>query len=87
MATVKREVIVCDICGEDADGEYNATGWVNGEVSWETSCPHDLCQTHMREWSLLCEEQAVERYDASPSDAARTKLLETFKHALETSSR
>ena len=71
---------VCDICGEEADGGYFSTGYLNGRVAFETSCPHDFCKKHMEEWFFLCgSRQEIERYDGSPSDEKRAEMLNEFK--------
>lgn len=77
------ETYVCDICGKEADGEFNSVTYKNGEVVAEMYCPHDLCKEHMSRWYQLCEEQAYERYDYSPSDEKRSEMLEDFKRLME----
>jgi hypothetical protein len=76
------ETYVCDVCGKIADGEYNSTTYVNGEVTAEMYCPHDLCRSHMGKWSCLCEDQAFERYDGSPSEDKKQEMLVEFQRLM-----
>lgn len=72
----KKEVIVCDVCEEVADGTWHSTEYLNGEVSKEYYCPLDLCETHMRIWSRhLSSEGRVERYEDNPSQEKEIKEI------------
>lgn len=76
----KKEVMVCDICEEVADGTWHSTEYLNGEVSREYYCPLDLCETHMRIWSRhLSSEGKVERYDGKPSQEERNIMIAKLK--------
>ncbi|HCT0310894.1 TPA: hypothetical protein LQN95_002414, partial [Staphylococcus pseudintermedius] len=50
MARLTKEVqeVVCDICGNEADGEFYELTYLNGEVYAEMYCPIDLCKHHMK---------------------------------------
>lgn len=76
----KKEVIVCDVCEEVADGTWHSTEYLNGEVSREYYCPLDLCETHMRLWSRhLSSEGRVERYEDNPSQEERNIMIAKLK--------
>lgn len=72
------ETVVCDICGEVADGEYNSVVYCNGDVVAERYCPYDLCHEHMGKWFSLCEDQSIERYDGRPREEKRAEMLADF---------
>lgn len=72
------ETIVCDVCGEVADGSFSSTTYCNDEVVAEMFCPHDLCITHMGKWRWLCDDQAYERYDGAPSGQKCAEMLQDF---------
>lgn len=77
------ETYVCDVCGKKADGEFNSVTHLNGRVAAEMYCPHDLCHECMNKWFSLCENQAFERYDGSPSEGKKQKMLAEFQHLIE----
>lgn len=72
------ETTVCDVCGNEADGEFFSTAHVNGQVVAERYCPHDFCREHMGEWYSLCDHQAYERYDGRPTEERRAEMLNDF---------
>lgn len=47
VITKEYEERVCDVCGQKADGEFNGTEYLNGQVYIEYGCPLDLCEEHM----------------------------------------
>lgn len=77
------ETTVCDVCGKEADGEFYSTAKVNGQVVAEMYCPHDFCQEHMGKWFSLCEYQARERYDGSPTEEHRAEMLNDFTRLMD----
>lgn len=64
MAQVTKEVqeVVCDICGNKADGEFNEVTYLNGEVYAEMYCPIDLCKHHMKVFASQFSHYAYERH-------------------------
>ena len=76
---VEVEEVVCDVCGEEADGEYFSMGRLNGEICFEGYCPIDLCQEHMRIWFRHCSDTEFERYDGPPSDEEKKEVVERLK--------
>ena len=66
---------LCDVCGKPADGTWNSTSYLNGEVSQECHCPLDLCQKHMAIWAWQMSDTAVERYDAPLSQNRINEII------------
>ncbi|MCE5702221.1 hypothetical protein JL799_02540 [Staphylococcus pseudintermedius] len=64
MARLTKEVseVVCDICGEEADGEFYELTYLNGEVYAEIYCPVDLCKHHMKVFASQFSHYAYERH-------------------------
>ncbi|WP_438464741.1 hypothetical protein [Staphylococcus pseudintermedius] len=64
MARLTKEVqeVVCDICGNKADGEFNEVTYLNGEVYAEMYCPIDLCKHHMKVFASQFSHYAYERH-------------------------
>lgn len=67
MAQVTKEVqdVVCDICGNKADGEFNEVTYLNGEVYAEMYCPIDLCKHHMKVFVSQFSHYAYERHGSN----------------------
>lgn len=80
---VEYEKVVCDICGKEADGEYYSTSYLNNRVYAESYCPHDLCKDHMEIWATHCLNQEFGRYEGSPNEEERLKMLEVLKKKVE----
>lgn len=80
MAQVIREVeeCVCDICGENADGEYYDVSYLNGSVFLEMYCPIDLCKKHMRVFASEYSNYAYERYDGKGDTEKLIKKMELY---------
>lgn len=79
----KIETIICDVCGKEADGTYNSTTWCNDQIVAEMHCPHDLCHEHMGKWQWLCEDQAFERYDGSPTEQKKYEMIQDFTRLMD----
>ncbi|EGQ4408749.1 hypothetical protein [Staphylococcus pseudintermedius] len=64
MARLTKEVseVVCDICGNKADGEFYELTYLNGEVYAEIYCPIDLCKHHMKVFASQFSHYAYERH-------------------------
>lgn len=79
MARVTREVqeVVCDICGNKADGKFYEVTYLNDEVFAEMYCPIDLCKHHMKVFATHFSNDAYERYDEK-GDTER--LIKRMKH-------
>lgn len=78
MAKVMRELIVCDICGEEANGNWYRTEYCNNEVSGEYSAPISMCEEHASRFPVYANEFEVERYD-SISENEVVRLIELMK--------
>ncbi|QSN68472.1 hypothetical protein JTZ62_04770 [Mammaliicoccus sciuri] len=59
------EEVICDVCGEKADGHWSSVEMLNGELWAEMFCPLDLCESHMRIFAIDFTEYAEERYEQS----------------------
>lgn len=81
LKTKEIQEVVCDVCGEPSDGEYNTVEYVNGNVMAEKYCPFDLCKYHMGIWAQFCSHQSWERYEGSPKDT--NEMLEELKGVVE----
>ncbi len=64
LARLTKEVseVVCDICGNKADGEFYELTYLNGEVYAEIYCPIDLCKHHMKVFASQFSHYAYERH-------------------------
>lgn len=78
MAKVMREVIVCDICGEEANGNWYRTEYCNNEVAGEYSAPISMCDHHAGKFGPYADEFEVERYDTI-SENEVIRLIELMK--------
>ncbi|EGQ4350782.1 hypothetical protein EHR33_04325 [Staphylococcus pseudintermedius] len=67
MAQVTKEVqeVVCDICGNKADGDFYEVTYLNGEVYAEMYCPIDLCKHHMKLFVSQFSHYAYERHGSN----------------------
>ena len=81
---VKDRVIkewVCDVCGQEADGECNSIGYLNGDKLFETSCPLDLCKEHMKDFAYKYSHLEYERGNSNYEDL-KSQLLKQFADEL-----
>ncbi|HHW5132145.1 TPA: hypothetical protein ACU26U_000219 [Staphylococcus pseudintermedius] len=67
MAQVTKEVqeVVCDVCGNKADGEFYEITYLNGEIYAEMYCPVDLCKHHMKVFASQFSHYAYERHGSN----------------------
>lgn len=72
------EEVYCDVCENEADGQYSSVGYLNGEIYAECYCPIDLCKEHMRIFALYFSSYEYERYDGS-GHVNKKELIEKIK--------
>lgn len=80
LARLTKEVqeVVCDICGNKADGEFNEVTYLNGEVYAEMYCPIDLCKHHMKLFVSQFSHYAYERYDGKGSTEELIRKMKNY---------
>ena len=80
MAKVEKTetVVVCDVCGDRANGSWNGVEYLNDRVATEYSCPIDLCEDHMVLFSNQFSHYKVERYEGV-SEEKQSELISKMK--------
>lgn len=81
---------LCDICGKPANGNFWLEEHTNDDISGEYTCPFDLCQDHMHDFSMFIwslnenpfKTMLNERYEPL-SNKQKQILLTKFKNYLE----
>ncbi|EJO7115399.1 hypothetical protein [Staphylococcus pseudintermedius] len=80
MARLTKEVqeVVCDICGNKADGEFYELTYLNGEVYAEVYCPIDLCKHHMKLFVSQFSHYAYERHGSNSNTEELIRKMKCY---------
>lgn len=80
LARLTKEVqeVVCDICGNKADGEFNEVTYLNGEVYAEMYCPIDLCKHHMKVFASQFSHYAYERHGGNDNPEELIRKMKRY---------